>query len=111
MHRFVVVLFVVYYGACFSGYVLVRDCHSGMFKRESLASLILWDVSMKNEECVIYIVTRTGGVLQSYHKTKDGWIQTSRNGAVRHCTAEQLLSHILPPLAGISPAQVKVEKI
>jgi hypothetical protein len=42
---------------------------------------------------------------------KDGWIQTSRNGTVRPCSAEQLLSHILPPLAGISSSQVKVEKI
>ena len=66
---------------------------------------------MKNEECIIYIVTKTGSVVQSYRRMKDGWIQTSRNGTVRHCSAEQLLSHILPPLAGISSAQVKVEKI
>ena len=67
--------------------------------------------SMRNDECIIYIVSRTGNILQSYHRMKDGWIQTSRNGTVRHCTVERLLSHILPPLARVNPAQVKVEKV
>ena len=36
---------------------------------------------------------------QSFRKEKDGWKQTSSKGIVRSCTAEQVLSHILPPLA------------
>ena len=53
---------------------------------------------MKNDECTIYIITKNGAK-QSFRKEKDGWIQTSSKGIVRCCTAEQVLSHILPPLA------------
>jgi hypothetical protein len=41
---------------------------------------------------------------------RKGWLDsTSSNGAVRSLSAEQLLSHILPPLAGIGHFTVKVE--
>ena len=53
---------------------------------------------MKNDECTIYITTKNGAK-QSFHKGKDGWMQTSSKGIMRNCTAEQVLSHILPPLA------------
>ena len=53
---------------------------------------------MKNDECTINIITKNGSK-QSFRKGKDGWIQTSSKGIVRSCTAEQVLSHILPPLA------------
>jgi uncharacterized protein YfaT (DUF1175 family) len=53
---------------------------------------------MKNDECTIYIITKNGAK-QSFRKGKDGWIQTSSKGIVRYCTAEQVLSHLLPPLA------------
>jgi hypothetical protein len=66
---------------------------------------------MKNEECIIYIVTKSGHIIQTYRRKKDGWTQTSHNGTVRYLSAEQLLSHILPPLAGVSSSSVKVEKI
>jgi len=62
---------------------------------------------MKNTECTIYITTKHGKT-QSYRKGKNGWTQTSSNGTVRHLTAEQLLSHILPPLA-IGHLSVRVE--
>ena len=53
---------------------------------------------MKNDECTIYIITKNGAK-QSFRKWKDGWLQTSSKGIVRRCTAKQVLSHILPPLA------------
>jgi len=62
---------------------------------------------MKNTECTIYIMTKHGST-QSYRKGKNGWIQTSSNGIVRPLSAEQLLSHILPPLA-IGHLSVRVE--
>jgi hypothetical protein len=62
---------------------------------------------MKNAECTIYITTKHG-CTQSYRKGKNGWTQTSPNGIVRPLTAEQLLSHILPPLA-IGHLSVRVE--
>jgi hypothetical protein len=52
---------------------------------------------MKNNECVIYMTTK-GGSTQIYRKDKNIWTQTSSNGIVRKMTAEQLLSHLLPPL-------------
>jgi hypothetical protein len=63
---------------------------------------------LKNDECIIYIKTKHGST-QIFRKEKNGWAQTSSRGVVRPCTAEQVLSHILPPLAGISPATVTVE--
>jgi hypothetical protein len=65
---------------------------------------------MRNSECTIYIMSKHRWI-QKYRKEKKGWIQISLNGKVRPCTAEQLLSHILPPLAGIkgSSLTVKVE--
>lgn len=66
---------------------------------------------MKNDECVIKFLNKSGRVLQSFQKDKDGWFQISSKGIVRRCTAEQTLSHLLPPLAGVSRAVVKVERL
>ena len=66
---------------------------------------------MRNNECTIYIITKSGRIAQTYRREKDGWTQTSSNGTVRPLTAEQLLSHLLPPLAGVSSAKIKVERI
>ena len=66
---------------------------------------------MRNDECIIRFLNRDGKVLQSFQKDKDGWFQVSSRGIVRRCTAEQTLSHLLPPLAGVSQAIVKVERI
>jgi len=65
---------------------------------------------MKNTECTIYITTKHG-YTQSYRREKNGWTQTSPNGTVRPLSAEQLLSHILPPLAAgkLSRLSVRVE--
>jgi hypothetical protein len=63
---------------------------------------------MKNTECVIYISaahTRTVII-----KEGDQWMMTSSRGRHFQMTAEQLLSHILPALAGASTASVKVER-
>lgn len=66
---------------------------------------------MKNDECVIYVYGPKGRLLQKYSKIKDIWTQTTiSNGKVRTMTAEQLLSHLLPPLAGASGAKIKVVK-
>jgi len=65
---------------------------------------------MRNDECVIYVTNSSGDILQTYQRDKGGWTQTGRNGVVRSLTAEQLLSHILPPLVGVSPARVRVER-
>jgi hypothetical protein len=65
------------------------------------------ECTTKNSECVIYIEYKQKWY-QKYFKEGKQWKQLSRNGIVRDCTAEQLLSHILPPLAGIAKANVRV---
>ena len=66
---------------------------------------------MKNNECEIHIVSLHEHILQTYKREKDDWVQISSNGTKRPCTAEQLVSHILPPLAGVSPSRVEVVRI
>ncbi len=66
---------------------------------------------MRNNECIIRFLNKNGKVLQSFQKDEDGWFQVSSRGIVRRCTAEQTLSHLLPPLAGVSRAIVQVERI
>ncbi|MBN1682017.1 hypothetical protein JW865_00500 [Candidatus Bathyarchaeota archaeon] len=66
---------------------------------------------MRNNECIIKFLNKNGKVLQSFQRDKEGWHQTSSKGIVRRCTAEQVLSHLLPPLAGVSTAIVKVERL
>lgn len=65
---------------------------------------------MRNDECIIRFLNNNGKVLQTFQRDKDGWFQTSSKGIVRRCTAEQTLSHLLPPLAGAGRAVVKVER-
>ena len=66
---------------------------------------------MRNDECIIKFLNKNGRVVQSFQRDKDGWFETSSKGIIRRCTAEQTLSHLLPPLAGVSRAIVKVERI
>jgi hypothetical protein len=64
--------------------------------------------AVKNNECTIYITTKRGW-MQKYRKEESGWTQTGPNGIVRSLSAEQLLSHILPLLAGKSKHMLRVE--
>lgn len=67
---------------------------------------------MRNDECIIYVYNNKGRMMQSYRKIGDMWTQTTHsNGRIRTMTAEQLLSHLLPPLAGVSVAKLKVVKL
>jgi len=63
---------------------------------------------MKNTECTIYISTKNGKT-QIFHKGKNGWMQKSSAGKFYPMTAEQVLSHILPALAGKSKAILEVK--
>ena len=64
---------------------------------------------VKNTECSVFITTRRGRTW-AYRRDNDGWTQTGPTGKVHRMTAEQLLSHILPPLAAgrRSPVTVRV---
>jgi hypothetical protein len=68
------------------------------------------EVVMKNSECTIYIMFKDTWI-QKFRKEKEGWILNSSNGIKRPCSAEQLLSHILPPLAEIKGRDVTVKVV
>jgi hypothetical protein len=80
-------------------------------KMKEIHMQVLTGDIMRNDECIIRFLNNEGRVLQSFQRDRDGWFQTSSRGIVRRCTAEQTLSHLLPPLAGASRAIVKVERI
>jgi hypothetical protein len=57
---------------------------------------------MKNTDYVIDIATKHGRKWR-YLKEGSDWTQTAPTGIVRRLSAEQLLSHLLPPLAADQP--------
>jgi len=63
---------------------------------------------MKNSECTIYIMFKDRW-LQKFRKENEGWMLTSSKGTVYPCTAEQMVSHLLPALAGIKGLNVTVK--
>jgi hypothetical protein len=63
---------------------------------------------MKKSGCTILIMFKDGW-LQKFRKEEDGWKEISRNGIVRQCTAKQVISHILPTLAGIKEPNVSIK--
>jgi hypothetical protein len=65
-------------------------------------------MNLTNESYVIKIITQN--FTESYYKDKKGWIKVSARGQKFQATAEQVLNHVLPALAGIkSNVTVKVE--
>jgi hypothetical protein len=63
---------------------------------------------MKNSECIIYIMFKDRWI-QKFQRGKDGWTLTTTKGTVYPCSAEQLLSHLLPAIAGIKRQHVTVK--
>ena len=61
----------------------------------------------RNTDYVIYVTT-TRGRTWSYVKVSNGWTQTGPTGRVHRLSAEQLLSHLLPPLAADHPGRLSV---
>jgi hypothetical protein len=55
-----------------------------------------------NTDYLIHIKSKSG--TWSYRKEENGWSQTASTGIVRQCSGDQLLSHLLPPLAGDQPS-------
>ena len=65
-------------------------------------------MNLKNDSYVIYIGTKN--FTEKYYKDKEGWVKISAKGKKLRMTAEQLLNHLLPALAGIKPGlSLKVE--
>ena len=67
-------------------------------------------VDARNTAYVIHITTKSGRTW-THQKERDGWTRVGPNGRVHTMTAEQLLSHLLPPLAADQPGlSVRVER-
>jgi len=67
-------------------------------------------VRSMNTDYIIYITTKNGKTWK-YFKEDEGWAQTAPTGIVRRLNAEQLLSHLLPPLSSDQPnLSVRVER-
>jgi hypothetical protein len=63
-----------------------------------------------NADYMIYITTKHGRTWK-HLKENNGWTRTGPNRRVHRLSAEQLLSHLLPPLAGDQPGlSVRVER-
>lgn len=65
-------------------------------------------MNLTNETYTILIGTTTS--TERYYRDKTGWLKVSARGRKFRATAEQVLNHLLPALAGIKPnLTVKVE--
>ena len=56
---------------------------------------------LTNDTYVIRLSTKT--TKERYYRDKKGWVKVSARGRRFRMTAEQVLNHLLPALAGIRP--------
>lgn len=65
-------------------------------------------MGLTNDSYVILISTKTAS--ERYYRDTNGWVKVSTRGRTFRATAEQVLNHVLPALAGIKPnVTIKVE--
>ena len=65
-------------------------------------------MDLTNDSYVILISTKSA--TERYYRDKSGWVKRSTRGRLFRATAEQVLNHVLPALAGIKPnVTIKVE--
>lgn len=65
-------------------------------------------MNLKNDSYTIYLGTKN--FTEKYFKDKNGWLKISAQGKEFRMTAEQVLNHLLPAIAGVkSNLILKVE--
>ncbi len=65
-------------------------------------------MKLTNDSYIILISFKSS--TERYYRDKDGWLKVSTRGRKFRATAEQVLNHVLPALAGIKRnVTVKVE--
>ena len=65
-------------------------------------------MKLTNDNYVILIGTKN--FTERYYRDKTGWLKISVRGRMFRMTAEQVLNHVLPALAGVKPdLTIKVE--
>jgi hypothetical protein len=57
------------------------------------------NMDLKNDSYIIYIGTKN--FTEKYFKDKKGWLKISAKGKKFRMTAEQVLNHLLPAVAGV----------
>lgn len=58
-------------------------------------------MKLTNDSYVILMGTKN--FTESYYRDKEGWLKVSARGRKFRMTAEQVLNHLLPALAGVKP--------
>lgn len=65
-------------------------------------------MKLTNDRYVIQMGTKN--FTERYYRDKEGWLKVSARGRKFRMTAEQVLNHLLPAIAGIKPnLKLKVE--
>ncbi len=65
-------------------------------------------MKLTNDCYTIRLATRN--FTEKYYRDEDGWVKISARGRLFRMTAEQVLNHLLPALAGVKPGvTVEVE--
>ena len=65
-------------------------------------------MNLTNDAYVISISTNASS--ERYYRDQAGWVKESSRGRTFRATAEQVLNHVLPALAGVKPnVTIKVE--
>ncbi len=60
-------------------------------------------MDLTNESYTIFIGTRANPRMERYYRDRTGWWKVSARGRVFRMTAEQVLNHLLPAVAGVKP--------
>ncbi len=60
-------------------------------------------MNMKNDSYLISIGWKTSTSIEHYYRDESGWVKVSTRGRMFRATAEQVLSHVLPAIAGLKP--------
>ncbi len=58
-------------------------------------------MKLTNDSYTIFINTKNS--TEHYYRDKSGWVKVSSRGRTFRATAEQVLNHVLPALAGVKP--------
>ena len=67
-------------------------------------------MDLTNESYVIWIGSKTSASKERYYRDAKGWVKVSMRGRTFRMTAEQVLNHVLPALAGLKPnVTIRVE--
>ncbi|MDD1770755.1 MAG: hypothetical protein LUO79_06700 [Methanomassiliicoccales archaeon] len=60
-------------------------------------------MNLKNDTYVVMIGNKKGTVVEHYYRDEEGWVKITSRGREMRATAEQVLNHVLPAVAGLKP--------